>query len=154
MSEYKVEKDHFPVTLFFLDGTEKEGDIFLSLHAAEHEGHELAVDVLNQREQFIPVQFKDERVGLIRKRNILMISFPLDQQGPEYSVFADVTVEVAIHLVTHRCLEGNFFFVLPLHARRVKDFLNQPEPFVELRKDKEVYLVNKDHVLSVEEKSR
>ena len=153
MSDYKVEKDRFPVTLFFFDGTEKKGNIFLSLHAAQHEGHELAVDVLNQREEFIPVHFKDETVRLIRKRNILMISFSVDQEGPDYSVFADVTVEVTIHLTSHQCLEGNFFFVLPLHARRVKDFLNQADSFVELRKENEVYLINKDHILSVEEKS-
>ena len=49
-------------------------------------------------------------------------------------------------------LEGNFTFMLPSHARRVKDFLNQSESYLELRKDRETYLINKNHVLFIEEK--
>jgi len=49
-------------------------------------------------------------------------------------------------------LEGSFYLLLPTHARRVKDYLNQGESFLELRKDGTLYLINKDHILFVEEK--
>ena len=151
-SEYKVEKDHFNVKVFFLDGTIKDGNIFLSHQAAHHEGHELVIDVLNQREQFIPISFSEGSTRLINKSNLLMISFPSVKQEPDYSVLAGSSVEVAIHLNNHTQLEGNFIFDLPSHARRVKDFLNQSESYLELRKDGETYLINKNHVLFIEEK--
>ena len=51
-----------------------------------------------------------------------------------------------------RELIDKFISVLPEHAQRVKDFLNQKEPFLELIKDDGIYLINKVHVVFVEEK--
>jgi hypothetical protein len=44
--------------------------------------------------------------------------------------------------------------MLPTHARRVKDFLNQPDSFLEMKKESDIYLINKRHILFVEEKQR
>jgi hypothetical protein len=159
MSEYTVEKSRFSIKLFFPDGTSTEGDIFLSSFAAHHEGREHVIDVLNQPDQFVPFHFKDESTKLINKNNILMVTFPAHEDEAEESVLADSSVEVAIHLINDTCLEGFFFFSLPAHSRRVKDFLNQsfmdkPESFLELRKGPEVCLVNKAYILFVEEKKR
>jgi len=157
VSDYKVEKKRFSVTLFFPNETAKEGDIFLSYLAAHHEGHERVIDVLNQRDPFIPIHFKDEATKLVNKDNILMVTFPSDGEETEDSVFTDSRVEVVIHLIKDTCLEGNFCFSLPIHSRRVKDFLNQssvdkPEPFLELKNGTEVYLINKAYILFVDEK--
>ena len=154
MSEYKVEKDRFSVKLFFLDGTSKEGHIFLSLQAAHHEGHELVMDVLNESEPFLPIKFLDGPTKLINKSNLLMISFPSDErEDPGGDPALEKTeAQVAIHLVNDTRLDGSFLFVLPNHARRVKDFLNQTACYLELRKNGETYLINKDHILYVEEK--
>jgi hypothetical protein len=86
-----------------------------------------------------------------------MVTFPTVEDGTEDSIPADFSVEVIIHLTNDTCLEGNFFFSLPPHSRRVKDFLNQlfldkPESFLELRKKTEICLVNKAYILFVEEK--
>jgi hypothetical protein len=157
MSEYTVEKSRFSLMLFFPSGTARDGDIFLSSLAAHHEGHEHVIDVLNQTDQFIPIHFKDESTKLINKNNILMVTFPSDEEETEDPVPADFSVEVVIHLTNDTCLEGNFFFSLPPHSRRVKDFLNQsfmdkPESFLELRKGTEVCLINKTYILFIEEK--
>jgi hypothetical protein len=157
MSEYTVEKSRFTVKLFFPGGTSREGDIFLSSFAAHHEGREHVIDVLNQPDQFIPIHFMDESTKLINKNNILMVTFPSGEDETEDPSLADSRVEVVIHLINDTCLEGNFFFSLPAHSRRVKDFLNQsfldkPESFLELRKATEVCLVNKAYILFVEEK--
>ncbi len=154
MSEYKVEKTRFPVKLYFGNGVVKEGELYLSVRAAHHEGRERAIDVLNQTDLFIPIYFNEEPVKLTNKENILMVSFPSEEEEPEDSVFADIKVEVVIHLVDHTQLEGNFFFMLPTHARRVKDFLNQPDSFLEMKKGSDIYLINKKHILFVEEKQR
>ncbi len=154
MSEYKVEKTRFPVRVFFEDGTAKEGELYLSVRAAHREGREKAIDVLNQTDLFIPIYFNEESVKLTNKENIVMVSFPSEEEEPEDSVFADITVEVVIHLVNHTRLEGNFFFMLPTHARRVKDFLNQADSFLEMKKESDIYLINKKHILFVEEKQR
>jgi hypothetical protein len=62
------------------------------------------------------------------------------------------TAYVEINLDNKTQKEGKFVFQLPEHLTRVKDFLNHADSFVELRNDKEIYLINKDHILSVREK--
>ena len=54
-NDFKVQKNRFPVTLFMTDGSTQEGSIYLSRHAATHEGPEMVNDVMNQKEQFLPV---------------------------------------------------------------------------------------------------
>jgi hypothetical protein len=157
MSEYTVEKTRFSVKVFFQNETAREGDVFLSSLAAHHEGHERVIDVLNQTDPFIPIHFKDDSTKLVNKNNILMVTFLSGDGGTEDSVLPDFSVEVVIHLINDTCLEGKFFFLAPAHSRRVKDFLNQsfldkPEPFVELRKGAEIYLINKACIQFVYEK--
>ena len=152
-SDYKVEKDRFFVKLFLLDGSMREGFVYLSFQAANHEGPELVTDVLNQEEQFLPINFQEGSTRLINKTQIVMISFPGDERKTGVPFLEDISIhEVMIHLTTHAQLEGRFVSLLPTHARRVKDYLNQGESFLELRKDGNIYLINKDHILFVEEK--
>ena len=151
--DYKVEKEPFPVKLYLSNGTMQEGIIFRGLHAAFHEGPEMVKDVLWQTEQFIPVHFTEGATRLIHKDQISAIAFQSDDLDMDPSDMNTSSVhEVTVQLVNNIRLEGNFLFLLPSHARRVKDFLNQREPFLELRKGKQVYLINKAHVLFVEEK--
>ncbi|MEI9475422.1 MAG: hypothetical protein WCO26_02440 [Deltaproteobacteria bacterium] len=152
-NDFKVQKNRFSVTLFMTDGPTQEGYIYLSHHAANHEGPEMVDDVLNQKEQFLPINFHEGATRLINKEKIVMIAFPGDEKitGSQFS--KDMCVHnVAIHLMNHDPLEGSFFSLLPTHARRVKDYLNQGGGFLELRKDGTIYLINKDHILFVEEK--
>ncbi len=149
MDEYKIEKNLFLVKVFFLDGTIKEGSVYLSLQAAHHEGRETVSDVLNQKEQFIPINFKEEQIRLINKTHIIMMSFPLDNIE---NLMPCYVAGVEINLDNKTQKEGIFVFQLPKHLTRLKDFVNQADSFVELRIDKEIYLINKDHILSVREK--
>lgn len=151
-SEYKVEKDRFPVKVVFLDGTVREGHIFLALQAAHHEGQELVMDVLHEPEQFLPVQFLDGSTKLVNKTNVMMLVFPSNGRNAEDPDFEMVKAEVAVSLINQMRLDGYLVFVLPSHARRVKDFLNQLTSYLELRKNGDVYLINKEHILYVEEK--
>jgi len=151
MNEYKIEKSLFLVKVFFLDGTVKEGSVYLSLQAARHEGHETVSDVLNQKEQFIPINFKEEQIRLINKTHIIMMSFPMCKENIE-DLMPCYVAEVQINLDNKTQKEGIFVFQLPKHLTRVKDFLNHADSFVELRIDKEIYLINKDHILSIREK--
>jgi hypothetical protein len=156
MSEYndfKVQKNRFSVTLFMTDGSTQEGYIYLSYHAANHEGPEMVNDVMNQKEQFLPVNFHEGATLLINREKIVMIAFPGDEKTTENPISEEMCVHnVAIHLMNHDPLEGSFFSLLPTHARRVKDYLNQGEAFLELRQGGTIYLINKDHILFVEEK--
>ena len=151
MDEYKIEKSLSPVKVFFPDGTVKEGSVYLSLHAAGHEGGETVSDVLNHKDQFIPVNFKKEQIRLINKRHIIMMSFPLCKENVENSMPSYAT-DVEINLDNKTQKNGTFAFQLPKYLIRVKDFLNHADAFVELRIDNEIYLINKDHILSVREK--
>jgi hypothetical protein len=152
-SDFKVQKNRFSVTLFMTDGSTQEGYIYLSHHAANHEGPEMVNDVMNQKEQFLPVNFHEGATLLINREKIVMIAFPGDEETTGSPISDEMCVHnVAIHLVNHDPLEGSFFSMLPTHARRVKDYLNQGEAFLELRKGGTIYLINKDHILFVEEK--
>ena len=157
MSDYKVEKDRFPVKLFFTDGATEEGQIYLSLRAAHHEGHESPQDLLNQQDVFLPVHFPEGPTRLVNKDHLLMVSFPSgeeEEEEEEQESFVSSVYEVILHLTNHLQLEGKFVFLLPTHSSRVKDYLNQPQPFVSLRKEGEAYLINRKHIIAVQEKQR
>jgi hypothetical protein len=152
MSDYKVEKDRFSVKLFFSDGTVEEGNIYLSLLAAHHEGRESVRDVLNYPDPFLPVNFLGGTTRLVNKENLSMVSYPTEDERGEPVDLASTQCEVVLRLINSVRVEGRFIFLLPPHSSRVKDYLNQAEPFVELRKEQEIYLVNRRHIVFVEEK--
>lgn len=151
MDEYRIEKSLFLVTVVFLDGTIQEGSVYLSLHAARHEGRETVSDVLNQKDDFIPINFNEDHARLINKAHIIMMSFPLckdDMANLMPTYVADV--EIALDNGTRK--EGSFVFQLPRHLARVINFLNHVDSFVELRIGKEICLINKAHIFSIREK--
>lgn len=152
-NDYKVEKDRVYVKLFLLDGSVKGGFVYISLQAATHDGPEMVIDVLSQDEQFFPVDLQEGSTQLINKKQVVMLGFPIDERKTSPLFLQDVSIhQVTVHLMNHGQLDGRFVCLLPTHARRVKDYLNQAESFVELRKDGHVYLINKEHLLLVEEK--
>jgi hypothetical protein len=151
MSDYRIEKDRFSVKLFFSDGKVDEGNIYLSLQAANHEGRESVGDVLNQEDSFLPVNFPTRSTKLINKRHVLMVSFPSNEEEEGLGAEANAH-EVVLHLTNGVQIEGKFIFLLPPHSSRVKDYLSQTESFMELRKEGEICLINKRHVIFVEEK--
>jgi hypothetical protein len=151
MSDYRIEKDRFSVKLFFSDGEVDEGNIYLSLQAANHEGRESVGDLLNQQDSFLPVNFSTKSTKLINKRYLLMVSFPSNEAEEDLGAEANPH-EVILHLSNGVQIEGKFIFLLPPHSSRVKDYLSQTESFMELRKEGEIYLINKRHIIFVEEK--
>jgi len=151
MTDYKIKKNRFLVKVYFLDGTIEEGDLYLSLNAAHHDGPETVSDVLSEDGQFIPINFREEGIMLINKANIMLLSFPLFPERIEEFVSSGEK-EVLVRLVNKTQRDGKFIFQLPDHQTRVKDFLNRAALFVELRNDREIWLINKNHILSVTEK--
>ena len=151
MSDYRIEKDRFSVKLFFSNGKVDEGNIYLSLQAANHEGRESVGDVLNQQDAFLPVNFPTRSTRLVNKRHLLMVSFPSNEEEEDLGAEANLH-EVLLHLSNGVQIEGRFIFLLPPHSSRVKDYLSQAESFMELRKEGEICLVNKRHIIFVEEK--
>lgn len=81
-----------------------------------------------------------------------MVSYPTEDERGEPVDLASTQCEVVLRLINSVRVEGRFIFLLPPHSSRVKDYLNQAEPFVELRKEQEIYLVNRRHIVFVEEK--
>ena len=134
MSDYRIEKDRFSVKLFFSDGEVDQGNIYLSLQAANHVGRESVRDVLNQQDSFLPVNFPKDSTKLINKRHLLMVSFPSNEEEEELGPEANPH-EVVLHLSNSVQIEGKFIFLLPPHSSRVKDYLGQAESFIELRKE-------------------
>jgi hypothetical protein len=153
MSEYQVLKEPFPVKIILSDNTTMEGALYLGIHAALHEGHERVRDVLNQKEPFIPIRFSGGGTKLVHKDQLAVIAFNSEEIAMENAVLSNPSVhEVVVHLLNKGQFGGRFFSLLPSHARRVKDYLNQDEPFLELIRGNDIYLINKSHILYVEEK--
>jgi hypothetical protein len=153
-NEYKVEKDRFSVTVSLVDGSTVEGWMYLSHHAAHHDGPETVPDLLNQDELFLPIHVEGQRTQLVNKGHIVMVSFVFDDKEWWTRSLENASIhEVVLQLTKHGRLEGRFISFLPRYARRVKDYLNQFEAFLELRKDGSRHLINKNHIVSVEERS-
>jgi hypothetical protein len=95
--------------LFFSDGTEEEGNLYLSLQAAHHEGRELVQDVLNQPDLFLPINFVQGQTRLINKESLMMVSFPSVQERQSADLLNSI-YQVAITLDNQVRWKASLFF--------------------------------------------
>jgi len=148
-----IEKNRIPIKFHVLDGSVDEGLVYLGLHAARHEGSESVRDLLLGSERYLSIVFTDRPTKLVNRDCLVMVTVAAEQLPADPAVSGGQPHAVTVHLPNDLRVDGTLFFMLPSHRARVKDYLNLPEPFVELHRDNEICLVNKHHIFYVEEKS-
>ena len=146
MIEQRIAKNRQLVLFTLADGSEVEGEVFLSLCDARHRGPQRVGELLSGEECFIPVATADGMVHL-NISNIVMARtseksdwVELEQLGKKYFVrIATLLGEVA----------GEVFVNLPQYTSRVSDYLNQPERFFRVFMQEHIVYVGARFILSV-----
>lgn len=127
-------------------------NLFLSYQAETHSGRENILDLLNSTRAFIPVEDAlTNDILLVGKARIVQVTlYERDQESLESPGL--VELPVTVELLNGEMVEGSFFTDLPEGRKRLSDYLDQTDPFILLRQEKNDQVLNKSFILSVKEK--
>ena len=130
--------------------------VFVCDRAAHHQGCERPSDLLLAPESFVPVETEGAEVRLVQKGHIAWMRVSVDAEAhgrlsSESSPPRDRRRRVAVTLDDGRVLRGDVVVSKAEAAGRVQDYLNASQSFFELRDDTHITLVNRDHVILVDE---
>lgn len=157
MSErYRVPKYKTQVEIQFSPGRVERFSLFLAEFAERRLGPERADDVLNGDREFLAVETPEGQIGFVRRSSIAIVTLGKEEDIDELlggfdPVAADLDIEVPLRVVLDdgTRLEGVTRYQLPEANSRVLDFLNAAEPFIPLRHDGRISLVNKQRIANV-----
>lgn len=155
---YAVPKRGVPALVRVPGRDATEGVLHLSEAAARHRGPELPSDLLNGEGDFLPIaDAATGKLRLVRRRSLLWVSVDLSIESRSEAspvVGGDhpeaVDERVRIRFEDGSDLTGLLRWVLPAGRQRVRDFLEQAEPFFPLYAGDRVTFVNAERVASVD----
>jgi hypothetical protein len=137
--ELKVETIKKKAVVHFPDNQQMTGFFFVSAISAFRDGGELVSELLARDRNYIPFEYEDGEIALLRKENIMMVYIeedPADNEMPGYK-----QVPVVIHLLSGQTISGLVSFALPQTHSRLSDFLNSREAFFRLEVQGKNFLV-------------
>lgn len=150
MSEYKIEKLRRHLTLFLVDGTKLDGEVFLRPISRYRSRPEEPSDMLNDAEPFFALITDGEAV-LIAKSNVARAETPVETNGGEEDL-ASLGVPVEVTLTNGSTCSGSVFLETRYDRPRLLDFLNSyPGRFLPLVDARQVCLVNTHTIAHVRE---
>ncbi len=139
MSLYRVDKREQPVTLFHSDGVVQEGVLFLSPYAQTHLGEQSLLEMLREREVFIPFRHQGGGFALVNKDSLTHVRFqPLGELEPPFGE----QVNVRITFFGGELLQGSIALDMPEGQNRLQDYLNAAPGFFPLEAGDAHYIVN------------
>ena len=150
MDERKIEKEAQAILFELSDGSEIEGEVFLGLYEAHHEGHQKIGDLLNNAEsRFIPLRTKKGTLLLNRSR-IALAKVTTELEKDDLMTLGKKYL-ISLKMLGGKEIQGEIFVNLPEGFCRVKDYFNQPTQFFPLVQTEVVVYINQEFVLSVQD---
>ena len=147
MEEQKIAKNRRQVIFTLADGSEVQGEVFLSLYEAHHQGSQRVGELLNGEEVFLPVKTANGTVHL-NVANIIKAITPEDAELHELMMLGK-KYTVRITTLHGEAIEGDIFVDLPQDRSRVSDYLNRPERFFRLFMPGHIVYVGARFILEV-----
>jgi hypothetical protein len=149
MSEYRIEKLRRQVSVWLLDGSRLEGEMFLKPVGRHRSRPEDPSELLNDVEPYFPL-VRDGKAFLISKSSVVLIeTFYEDQGDPD---FASLGVAVEVTMADGNTCRGSIFVELRAGRQRLFDHLNAfPSRFLPVVDAQKVYLVNTQTIAHVRE---
>ena len=150
--DFKVPTVALAAEVFCDDGRQFKGRIFLPASASAHTGAMRAEEWMNEPNRFFPLLPDGASSPVIlNKREILVVTVPA---SADRDVVLD-ELNVKQRRVAVECgglrLEGIVRIDMPEANRRVLDYLNRPEAFLNLREEERHHLVCKARITRVVE---
>jgi hypothetical protein len=127
MQEQKIAKNRQQVIFTLADGSELEGEVFLSLYEVRRQGPQRVGELLNGEDVFLPVKTTAGTVHL-NVANIIQASTPAATERHELMMLGK-RYNVRVTTLHGKTIEGEIFVDLPQDRSRVSDYLNRPDRF-------------------------
>lgn len=151
VNDFHIEKIRLPVVVVTTAGDRLAGDLFAQANPRLPSGHEDVPDLLNGPEAFIPLGTPGGRVLLCSKSRVREVHFTIE--GVDVMAWTIGTpIAVSIGLDDGRTVTGTLLVELESASQRLLDFLNRfPSRFLPVHTSSDVVLVNRDHIVHVEQ---
>ena len=163
-SAYRVPTKRLAAEVVCTDGKRLSGSLFLPASTTWHTGPMRPEERLNDESDFFPFLPEDGTAPtILNKAEVLVLSFDnpeVELPAPDDAVSEPPSVEETEYAVPERLvaldcgdlhLEGGMPMDVPAHQRRVLDFLNRPQRFVQLNAGNQVHLVNRERIIRARE---
>lgn len=151
VNDFHIEKIRLPVVVVTTAGERLACDLFAQANPRFASGHEEVPDILNGPEEFIPVGTTGGRVLLCAKARVREVHFTIE--GVDAMAWTVGTpIAVSVGLDDGRSLSGTLLVELESASQRLLDFLNRfPTRFLPVHTTNDVVLINRDHIVHVEQ---
>lgn len=131
--------------------------LFLSKGARDHAGSERLGDLFNAPDVFLPALDRRGRVQFLRRDAVALVSARIDDETAMSGAVEPVAgrsvrpqrAKVRVRLEDGPTLWGTLDYVMPAGRQRVLDFLNTVEPFLALRRNGLLHVINKRRIMQV-----
>ncbi len=147
MDERKIQKGTQGVKILLSTQEQLEGQVFLRLHEAHHDGRQKVGDLLNQGLTFIPVKTGSDAF-LLSTSQIVTLETALEFERDDTMTLGK-KYDVRISMIHGKEIAGNIFVNLPDDSSRIKDYFNQPVRFFAVSRPESILYVNGAFILSV-----
>jgi hypothetical protein len=150
-NEFFIEKETLPVEVVLVTGEELRGSLFVQPGWRRPSIEFDAPALLNLPESYFPLQLFDGTTRLIAKGHVvLMRGSTSEDDGEPMGEPAPVVVRCTNGVVVH----GNLMIMRVTSSVRVLDYLNRsPDEFILLHQGSSAVLVNRRHVVLVQDES-
>ncbi|HJU64143.1 MAG TPA: hypothetical protein VJ596_00640 [Gemmatimonadaceae bacterium] len=122
--QYRIEKQRLAISLRLLGGQSVEGDMFLQPSPYGYSGGERAVDVLNARASFVPVELDDGSVLLVQKDRVIEVRGDGLAEEDEIRLAIAIPSPLEITMTDGTLVEGSLMLEVPHDRQRALDYLN------------------------------
>ncbi|MGQ0647325.1 MAG: hypothetical protein ACT4P7_07110 [Gemmatimonadaceae bacterium] len=153
VNDFHIEKSRLPVVVVTTSGDRVTGDLFVQASARNPNRLEEAPEVLNSAEPFFPLATLSGRVLLCAKAHVRELHVPREETSDEQWGIG-TRAEVAIEVAGGTLFKGTIIIEQETARQRVLDYLNRlTQRFVQLFTAQGVVLINREHVVHVEQVS-
>ncbi len=148
MNELRVPTVERSVEVECADGRRFGGRIFIPVASPVHEGPTRTEEWMNDGPSFFAFVPEGGSPFLLNKREVLVLSVEEPPADRPEEIAESPTRRVRVEAESRR-LEGRLLLDMPEHRLRVLDYLNRGEPFLALREDSILHLIQKERITRV-----
>ncbi|SRR5258708_7370564 len=150
-NELRVPTVRLAVEIRYFDERPMRGSIFLPAGAQRHGGAMRPDEWMNQANPFFPFQPEEGgRPIVLNKRYVVVLTVTLTGEESERDDDAGSIRKVTVQCGTLE-LNGTIYLEMPENQRRLLDFVNRPEPFLNLHDGEQRHIIQKNRITSITE---
>ncbi len=151
---YQVPKLAIDVSIFLNDGTEMDGQVFITESLVSYTGTPRLEDFLEKVERFFPFHQTEGDTFLISKHLLVYLrSSEKDSEMLERDLMLKPQ-PITVRLENGHDLSGSIYSMLPKEIGRVSDYLNQGKTFLSIYQEEDKIIINTDRVVWAQDKHR